>query len=85
MAIMEDISIPTFLALNITFHVLTLIIVVLRLVSRRLAKLPLWWDDWLMIIAEVRFFWETRENKYSRHFKVVLFGALASQLLRTPK
>ena len=37
-----------------TFFILPAIAVGIRIFSRRLTRLSLWWDDWLILVAMVR-------------------------------
>lgn len=41
------------LAVFVVFFVLSILAVALRLISRRLAHLSLWWDDYFVILAMV--------------------------------
>ena len=39
--------------LVVTHYAMALVAVVLRLLSRRVVNLTLWWDDWLALLATV--------------------------------
>ena len=45
---------PKLIAIFTTFFILPVIAVGLRLLARRLNRLSLWWDDWLILVATVR-------------------------------
>lgn len=42
------------IAVFTTFFILPVIAVGLRLLARRLNRMSLWWDDWLILVATVR-------------------------------
>lgn len=44
---------PTILAVNIIGFVLSAAAVGLRLVARKMSNAPLWWDDWMIVLALV--------------------------------
>jgi hypothetical protein len=44
---------PQLIALFVVITALAVFAVALRLIARRLAQLPLWWDDYLLIVASV--------------------------------
>jgi len=44
---------PKMMGIFTTFLILPLIAVGLRILSRRLTRMELWWDDWLILIATV--------------------------------
>ena len=45
---------PMMIGIFTTFFILPGIAVGLRILSRRLTRLSLWWDDWLILMAMVR-------------------------------
>lgn len=45
---------PEILAVNVVLFVICALAVVLRVYSRRIAKVKLWWDDWIIIADLVR-------------------------------
>lgn len=52
----EDDQGTIFVATAIGLLVLTLIAIILRLLSRWIAKVGLWWDDYLILFSEVLLF-----------------------------
>ncbi len=50
---LSETQVPRILGVNIATFALAVTTIVLRFVSRRLSRAPLWWDDWLMIPAIV--------------------------------
>lgn len=44
----------TLLASVISVYVVALLAVITRLISRKTARLRLWWDDWIILLAIVR-------------------------------
>ena len=45
---------PMMIGVLTTFFILPVIAVGLRLLARRLTRMSLWWDDWLILVATVR-------------------------------
>lgn len=48
---LEEERTPKLLVIAISFYVLSFLLVILRLASRRIVKAKLWWDDVLIIFA----------------------------------
>ena len=49
----EDDQRTLFIATTMSLLVLTVVAIVLRLISRWIAKVGLWWDDYLVLFGEV--------------------------------
>ena len=44
-------QVPRMVGVNISTFVVALIALILRFVCRKITRMPIWWDDWLMIPA----------------------------------
>ena len=50
----QESRVPELLSIVTAFFTLALSAVTLRLVSRRISSVKLWWDDWILLVATVR-------------------------------
>ncbi|KAI4261988.1 MAG: hypothetical protein L6R42_002827 [Xanthoria sp. 1 TBL-2021] len=75
MAVQEGDRAPLMLAVFSVFLVLPLIAVAMRFLARRLSRVSLWWDDWLLLVAAIIvilnfiFLYETIRNGAGKHIQ----------------
>ncbi|KAI4222617.1 MAG: hypothetical protein L6R36_006005 [Xanthoria steineri] len=75
MAAQEGDRAPLMLAVFSVFLVLPLVAVALRFLARRVTRVSLWWDDWLLLVAAVLvilnfiFLYETIKNGAGKHIQ----------------
>ena len=51
---LSDNRAPEVYTSHITIYALTIIVVALRLIAKRVSNSSFWWDDWFILIAAVR-------------------------------